>query len=99
MKGAEKYSIGLWLLTLVLVTTFALQYSQHLDNDGSVIFAGESAADYFVVGNCPDGVEIFGWGNRAVGTNGSELGCFNADGERLDSITNLASCRDVVCGR
>lgn len=99
-KEVNKYSLGIWLVVLLLLTTFILNFSQRLDgNRGSSIKAEENST--FIIGSCPgSGQNIFGFGNRSIGSSTpAETGCFDGRGVRKGNVLTFDDCQRLVCSQ
>lgn len=93
MKMTEKYSIGLWLVVALMLTTITLRYVD--DAERPLILASEENS--FIVNECPGKNVVYGWGNRGVGTESNEVGCFNAKGNKIENVFSLEECRQLAC--
>ncbi len=96
MKEKIGYSVDLWLLTALLLATATLNFSQKYDQS---IIASADDSNVFIVGECPDGKNIFGWGKRSVGFSNIsyESGCFDSLGEKLIGADSFSACRSLAC--
>lgn len=93
----KQYNLGLWLTVGVLMITFVLFYFQQLAKP--LIFASGQSSSLFIIGACsaPKNNVIFGWGNRAVGQDSLEFGCFDAAAGKIVDVGSLEECRAAVC--
>lgn len=85
----------LWVLAGILLVVFVVQYAQ--ENAGALIFAGSGEFNEFAVSACADGKTIYGWGNKNIGMESVDFGCFNSEGQKIAGVETADDCRAAVC--
>jgi hypothetical protein len=92
LNKADENALGLWVLTVLLLTTAIITFGQQ--SERPLIQAAE--VDHIVVFSCPSGT-TGAFGNREVG-RGIDFGCFDARGDKVpEGAANLNACRNTVC--
>lgn len=85
----------LWVLVSILIVVFTVQYTQ--ENMGALIFAGGEEFNEFNISVCSNGKTIYGWGNKNVGREPVDYGCFNAEGQKIAGVETAEVCRAAAC--
>lgn len=92
-KAIDATSVGLWLLTATLFTSYTMLQIQSANPTAIVQAQDNLLTESFIIRECADG-SLYGVGNKGIGGDVLEVGCFDATGFYLGGVTN---CRELAC--